>query len=62
MTKLGVVKRIFTRGQLQLSFAEISSDMLVYEYAVLVTSLADEMVMIAQHYRDRADSENIIDE
>ena len=49
-------------GQLQLSFAEISSDVPVYEYAVLVTSLPDEIVAIAQHYRDRADSENIFDE
>lgn len=49
-------------GQLQLSFAEISSDMPVYEYAVLVTSLTDSVLTIAQHYRDRADCENIFDE
>jgi len=49
-------------GQLQLSFAEIDSDMPVYEYAVLVTSLPDGILAIAQHYRDRADSENIFDE
>ena len=30
-----------------------------YEYAVLVTSLEDEILTIAQHYRDRADCENI---
>jgi hypothetical protein len=34
----------------------------VYEYAVLVTSLSDEVITIAQHYRDRADCENIFDE
>ena len=33
-----------------------------YEYAVLVTSLPDEIYTIAQHYRDRADSENVFDE
>lgn len=36
--------------------------MQVYEYAVLVTSLSDEILTIAQHYRDRADSENAFDE
>lgn len=33
-----------------------------YEYAVLVTSLEDEVSVIAQHYRDRADAENNFDE
>jgi hypothetical protein len=33
-----------------------------YEYAVLVTSLPDEVRTIAQHYRDRGDSENNFDE
>jgi len=33
-----------------------------YEYAVLITTLEDEILTIAQHYRDRADSENIFDE
>ena len=33
-----------------------------YEYAVLVTSLPDEILTIAQHYRDRADAENGFDE
>lgn len=33
-----------------------------YEYAVLVTSLSDEILTIAQHYRDRSDSENVFDE
>ena len=33
-----------------------------YEYAVLVTSLPDEILTVAHHYRDRADSENIFDE
>jgi len=33
-----------------------------YEYQVLVTSLTDEILTIAQHYRDRADCENNFDE
>lgn len=36
--------------------------MTVYEYAVLVTSLDDDVLAIAQHYRDRADCENNFDE
>lgn len=49
-------------GQLEMNFSEIESEMRVYEYAVLVTSLEDEIYTIAQHYRDRADSENNFDE
>lgn len=33
-----------------------------YEYQVLVTSLTDDMMTSAQHYRDRADCENNFDE
>lgn len=47
----------------QLSFDFIdSSKTKLYEYAVLVASLEDEVLTIAQHYRDRADSENAFDE
>ena len=49
-------------GQLEINFAEIGAEMHVYEYAVLVTSLKDEVCSIAKHYRDRADSENNFDE
>jgi hypothetical protein len=48
--------------QLRLSFAEVSDKVQVYEYAVLVTSLEDDVLAIAQHYRDRADCENNFDE
>lgn len=48
--------------QLRLSFAELSDEVKVYEYAVLVTSLPDECLTIAQLYRDRADGENHFDE
>jgi Transposase DDE domain group 1 len=34
----------------------------LYEYTVLVTSLPDEVLSIAQLYRDRAEAENIFDE
>ena len=33
-----------------------------YEYAVLVTDLSEELLTLAQLYRDRADSENTFDE
>ncbi len=48
--------------QLRLAFAEIEGDTQIYEYAVLVTSLDNEILTIAQLYRDRADCENIFDE
>jgi len=43
-------------------FAEIDNDTVAYEYAVLITRLSDEIMSIAQHYRDRGDSENNFDE
>ena len=48
--------------QLRLAFAEIEGDTELYEYAVLVTSLDQEVLSIAQLYRDRADCENAFDE
>jgi hypothetical protein len=42
-------------NQLRLSFADIGEDTAVWEYAVLVTSLNEEVLSIAQLYRDRAD-------
>ena len=49
-------------GQLALSFVEIGPGAEVYEYGVLVTSLDEEVLTLAQLYRDRADSENPFDE
>jgi len=49
-------------GQLMLGFAEIDGGREVWEYAVLVTSLAGEILTIGQLYRDRADCENGFDE
>jgi len=48
--------------QLALGFVEMGKEKLLYEYAVLVTSLPDEILSLAQHYRDRADVENNFDE
>src|SRR5215469_1446379 len=48
--------------QLSLEIPEALYRGVVYEYAVLVTSLKDEVRAIAQHYRDRGDSENNFDE
>ena len=48
--------------QLTLDLGEALYRGVLYEYAVLVTSLTDEVRTIAQHYRDRGDSENNFDE
>jgi len=48
--------------QLTLDLPEATHQGVLYEYAVLVTSLQDEVRTIAQHYRDRGDSENNFDE
>ena len=49
-------------GQSELACVEVCEGGALYEYAVLVTSLNDEVETLAQHYRDRADAENIYDE
>ena len=41
---------------------ELSYQGIQYEYVVLVTSVADEVRTVAQHYRDRGDAENNFDE
>ena len=48
--------------QLRLAFVEKNKPVTGYEYAVLVTDLAQEIVAIAQLYRDRGDAENAFDE
>jgi Transposase DDE domain group 1 len=48
--------------QLTLDLAELTYQGIQYEYAVLVTSLSDEVRTVAQHYRDRGDAENNFDE
>jgi len=48
--------------QLSLDLPELTYQGVQYEYAVLVTSLPDPVRTMAQHYRDRGDSENNFDE
>lgn len=48
--------------QLALGFVEMVKGGPLYEYAVLVTSLPDEILALGQHYRDRSDAENNFDE
>jgi hypothetical protein len=48
--------------QLDLGFIETTNTAKRYEYAVLSTTLTDEIQAIAQHYRDRGDCENHFDE
>lgn len=49
------------KGSRQLALIE-TTQARKYEYAVLVTTLKDEILTMAQHYRDRADAENGFDE
>lgn len=60
--EVAIVSKSPETGQQELNFGEVSNTVRVYEYAILVTSLPDEIITIAQHYRDRADSENVFDE
>jgi hypothetical protein len=48
--------------QMTLNLPETIYGGVQYEYAVLVTSLGDEVLTLAQHYRDRGDAENNFDE
>jgi hypothetical protein len=49
-------------GQMPLELPEAIYGGVLYEYSVLVTSLSDEVLTLAQHYRDRGDAENNFDE
>ena len=46
----------------QLAFLEANDPVTKYEYAILITSLQDEILAVAQHYQDRANIENVFDE
>jgi hypothetical protein len=48
--------------QTALAFVDEPEDIRLYEYSVLVTSLDCDAITIVQHYRDRADCENVFDE
>lgn len=60
--EIGILSNTLPPGQLEFTFANIGEKFEAYEYAVLVTTVTGEIVSIAQHYRDRADSENDFDE
>lgn len=60
--KIGIVKKSKRGQQLEFFSAEIATDITAYEYQILVTNIEDNIVAIAQHYRDRADCENNFDE
>ena len=57
-----VVDENSTNKQLEFNFGTLAARKPMYEYAVLVTTLSDEILTLSQHYRDRADCENIFDE
>ena len=48
--------------QQELAFIDGPEDMRLYEYSVLITDLPYDLVAIMQHYRNRADCENVFDE
>ncbi len=60
--KLALAKRANDGRQRLLGFAEVTAGHDVYETAVLATSLADEVLSVAQLYRARAGGENAFDE
>lgn len=60
--EVAVVSKDPESRQLEFNFPEVNGKVQAYEHAVLVTSLPGEILTIAQHYRDRADSENVFDE
>lgn len=60
--KIGMVKKSKRGKQLEFFSAEITTDITAYEYHILVTNMNDDIVTMAQYYRDRADCENNFDE
>jgi hypothetical protein len=50
------------KAQMELDMGWVREGTVLYENAVLVTSLEDDILTLAQHYRDRGDAENNFDE
>jgi hypothetical protein len=50
------------KAQMELDMGWVREGTVLYENAVLVTSLEDDILALAQHYRDRGDAENNFDE
>lgn len=49
-------------AQMELEMGWVREGAVLYEHAVLVTNLEDDIFTLAQHYRDRGDAENNFDE
>ena len=49
-------------AQMELEMGWVRAGTVLYEHAVLVTNLEDDIFTLAQHYRDRGDAENNFDE
>jgi Transposase DDE domain group 1 len=49
-------------AQMELEMGWVREGTVLYEYAVLVTNMKDDIFTLAQHYRDRGDAENSFDE
>jgi hypothetical protein len=49
-------------AQMELEMGWVREGTVLYEYAVLVTNMKDDIFTLAQHYRDRGDAENNFDE
>jgi len=49
-------------AQMELAMDWVQEGTVLYEYAVLVTTMNDDIFTLAQHYRDRGDAENNFDE
>jgi hypothetical protein len=60
--EMGVINNKTLGGQAVFEFADMGENIDAYEYAALVTNMHTEILTIASHYRDRADSENNFDE
>jgi hypothetical protein len=50
------------KAQMELEMSWVQEGTVLYENAVLVTNLEDDIFTLAQHYRDRGDAENNFDE
>jgi hypothetical protein len=48
--------------QMELEMGWVREGTVLYEHAVLVTNMKDDIFTLAQHYRDRGDAENNFDE
>ncbi len=49
-------------AQMELEMGLVREGTVLYEHAVLVTNLKEDLFTLAQHYRDRGDAENNFDE